>query len=56
MGQNGVAQRAVPMISGLQRCMRCGAIIYDDDFDARADLPEFCDLCNDAIRDDEATP
>jgi hypothetical protein len=37
--------------------MRCGAIIYEDDcdYEEEVDLPEFCDLCNDDIRelDDE---
>jgi NAD-dependent SIR2 family protein deacetylase len=41
------------MTYGLRRCARCGAIIYEDDsdYEEEVDLPEFCDLCNDEVRD-----
>jgi hypothetical protein len=40
---------------GLRRCMRCGGIIYEDDSDYQRDmdLPEFCDLCNDDMREND---
>jgi len=41
------------MIEGLVRCLRCGAIIYDDDYDEKVDLPEFCSLCNQEVAWDD---
>lgn len=53
MGQNALAERELPMTYDLRRCARCGAIIYEDDsdYEEEVDLPEFCDLCNDEVRE-----
>lgn len=38
----------------VRRCARCGAIIDEaDDYEERVDLPEFCSLCNDELREKE---